>query len=384
MMSNAILPDVILPGAKLGMLGGGQLGRMFVSVARSMGYEVIVLDPAANSPAGSMASEHLQANYDDRQALDYMARHCAAVSTEFENIPADTLEYLANSLPVHPSASALRIAQNRYSEKTFFLSLGLSVADFLSIESEDDIEQAKGFSFPAILKTNTLGYDGKGQVVCQNYDELVAACSHIGSISYVLEKRIDLAKEVSVVLCRSQAGEVDCFPLAENQHRNGILDISIAPANLSQEMKAEVIDAATKIAHGLDYCGVLAVEFFISSDNDILINEMAPRPHNSGHYTLDACYTSQFEQQVRMMCGLSAGDSALHTPVAMWTVLGDIWPETATPNWSGLLQQGKAKLHLYGKAEARTGRKMGHVNFLADSTPQALELLALAKQKLVS
>ncbi|MFT4608303.1 MAG: 5-(carboxyamino)imidazole ribonucleotide synthase [Urechidicola sp.] len=384
MMSNAILPDVILPGAKLGMLGGGQLGRMFVSVARSMGYEVIVLDPAANSPAGSMASEHLQANYDDRQALDYMARHCAAVSTEFENIPADTLEYLANSLPVHPSASALRIAQNRYSEKTFFLSLGLSVADFLSIESEDDIEQAKGFSFPAILKTNTLGYDGKGQVVCQNYDELVAACSHIGSISYVLEKRIDLAKEVSVVLCRSQAGEVDCFPLAENQHRNGILDISIAPANLSQEMKAEVIDAATKIAHGLDYCGVLAVEFFISSDNDILINEMAPRPHNSGHYTLDACYTSQFEQQVRMMCGLSAGDSALHTPVAMWNVLGDIWPETATPNWSGLLQQGKAKLHLYGKAEARTGRKMGHVNFLADSTPQALELLALAKQKLVS
>lgn len=382
-MSNAILPDVILPGAKLGMLGGGQLGRMFVSAARTMGYEVIVLDPDANSPAGSMASEHLQASYDDREALDYMAKHCAAVSTEFENIPADTLEYLANSVPVHPSASALRIAQNRYSEKTFFQSLGLSVADFLSIESVVDIEQAKDFSFPAILKTNTLGYDGKGQVVCQSYDELVDAFSQIGAISYVLEKRIDLAKEVSVVLCRSQVGDVDCFPLAENQHSNGILDISIAPANLSQEMTAEVIDAATKIAHGLDYCGVLAVEFFISSDNQILINEMAPRPHNSGHYTLDACFTSQFEQQVRMMCSLSAGDSALHTPVAMWNVLGDIWPVAGSPNWHDLLQHGKAKLHLYGKAEARAGRKMGHVNFLADSTSQALELLALTKQELV-
>ncbi len=383
MMSNAIRPDVILPGAKLGLLGGGQLGRMFVSAARTMGYEVIVLDPDANSPAGSMASEHLQASYDDRETLDYMAKYCAAVSTEFENIPADTLEYLANSVPVHPSASALRIAQNRYSEKTFFQSLGLSVTDFLSIESEVDIEQAKNFSFPAILKTNTLGYDGKGQVVCQNHDELVEAFSQIGSISCVLEKRIDLAKEVSVVLCRSQAGEVDCFPLAENQHSNGILDISIAPANLSQEMAAEVTDAATKIAHGLGYCGVLAVEFFISSDNEVLINEMAPRPHNSGHYTLDACFTSQFEQQVRMMCGLSAGDSTLHTPVAMWNVLGDIWPDAASPNWDDLLQHGKAKLHLYGKAEARAGRKMGHVNFLADSTLQALELLALTKQSLV-
>jgi 5-(carboxyamino)imidazole ribonucleotide synthase len=383
MMSNTIRPGAILPGTTLGMLGGGQLGRMFVSAARTMGYEVIVLDPAANSPAGSMASEHLQANYDDREALDYMAKHCAAVSTEFENIPADTLEYLANSVPVHPSASALRIAQNRYSEKTFFQSLGLGVADFLSIESEADVAQAKDFSFPAILKTNTLGYDGKGQVVCQSYDELVEAFSQIGSIACVLEKRIDLAKEVSVVLCRSQAGEVDCFPLAENQHSNGILDISTAPANLSQEMTAEVIDAATKIAHGLDYCGVLAVEFFISSGDEILINEMAPRPHNSGHYTLDACCTSQFEQQVRMMCSLSAGDSALHTPVAMWNVLGDIWTDTASPNWEDLLQHGKAKLHLYGKAEARTGRKMGHVNFLADSTAQALELLVLTKQKLV-
>jgi 5-(carboxyamino)imidazole ribonucleotide synthase len=378
MMSNSILP-----GATLGILGGGQLGRMFVSAARAMGYEVVVLDPDGSSPAGSMATKHLQAKYDDREALDYMAKHCAAVSTEFENIPADTLDYLANFVPVHPSASALRIAQNRYSEKVFFQSLGLSIANFLSIESEDDIELAKGFSFPAILKTNTLGYDGKGQIVCQNHGELVDALSQIGSVSYVLEKRIDLVKEVSVVLCRNQAGEVDCFPLAENQHSNGILDISIAPANLSQEMTVEIIDAATKIAHGLDYCGVLAVEFFISSGNEILINEMAPRPHNSGHYTLDACYTSQFEQQVRMMCGLSAGDSALHTPVAMWNMLGNIWPESASPNWDDLLKHGKAKLHLYGKAEARVGRKMGHVNFLADSTADAVELLALTKQRLV-
>lgn len=383
MMSNAILPGAILPGKTLGMLGGGQLGRMFVSAARTMGYEVIVLDPDTNSPAGSMATEHLQASYDDRKALDYMAIHCAAISTEFENIPADTLEYLATTVPVHPAASALRVAQNRVSEKTFFRSLGLDVADFLSIESTTDVESAKSFNFPAILKTNTLGYDGKGQVVCQNHNDLVEAYSQMGAKPCVLEKRIDLKKEVSVVLCRSQAGVVDCFPLAENRHSNGILDISFAPAILSQEMTEKVFDAATKIADGLDYCGVLAVEFFISTDDEVLINEMAPRPHNSGHYTLDACFTSQFEQQVRMMCGLEAGDSSLHTPIAMWNVLGDIWPDTASPNWDVLLRNGKAKLHLYGKAEARVGRKMGHINFLADSADHALELLGQAKQKLL-
>ncbi|MCZ6470353.1 MAG: 5-(carboxyamino)imidazole ribonucleotide synthase [Gammaproteobacteria bacterium] len=373
---------VILPGNTLGMLGGGQLGRMFVAAARTMGYEVIVFDPDANSPAGKMASKHLEAPYSDRDALDYMVQHCAAISTEFENIPADTLEYLAQFLPVHPSASALRIAQNRVLEKNYFSSQGLNTAPYLAIDSQADIAAANGFEFPAILKTATLGYDGKGQVICESVDEVLAIYKKIDGRACILEKKIDLAKEVSVVLCRSESGDIDCFPIAENEHARGILDISMAPADLSQSLAHEVRQAACRIAEGLDYCGVLAVEFFISNDNQVLVNEMAPRPHNSGHYTLDACETSQFEQQVRMMCGLPAGSSRQHTAVAMWNLLGDIWPQDGVPRWDEVMQQGRVKLHLYGKTEARAGRKMGHINCLAGDTGEARQLLAKIKHKL--
>ncbi|MFA9421464.1 MAG: 5-(carboxyamino)imidazole ribonucleotide synthase [Gammaproteobacteria bacterium] len=373
---------MILPGNTLGMLGGGQLGRMFVTAARTMGYEVIVLDPDTNSPAGKMASKHLEAAYSDRDALDYLAQHCAAISTEFENIPADTLEYLAQFLPVHPSASALRIAQNRVLEKNYFSAQGLNVAAYMAIDSQADITAARSFEFPAILKSATLGYDGKGQVVCESFDELCAIYKKIDGRPCVLEKKIELAQEVSVVLCRSESGAIDCFPLAENEHAKGILDVSVAPADLSQDLAEEVRRAACRIAEGLDYCGVLAVEFFISSDNQVLVNEMAPRPHNSGHYTLDACETSQFEQQVRMMCGLTAGSTRQHTAVAMWNILGDIWPQDGIPEWSEILSLGDAKLHLYGKTEARAGRKMGHVNYLASNTKDARRLLAELKQKL--
>ena len=372
----------VLPGATLGMLGGGQLGRMFVTAARTLGYDVIVLDPDPDSPAGGMASEHVKSGYENREALDYMAQHCAAISTEFENIPADSLEYLARFRPVHPSADALRIAQNRLSEKTFFTDLGLGIAPYIAIESAIDIEQARGFDYPAILKTASLGYDGKGQLVCDSFDDLLAAFKQLGGGSCVLEKKIDLAREVSVVLCRSFLGQVDCFPIAENEHRNGILDITTAPAQLSQSLSAEVREAAVRIANGLDYCGVLAVEFFISRLDQVLVNEMAPRPHNSGHYTLDACLTSQFEQQVRMMCGLPAGSSRQHTPVVMWNLLGDIWPLAGEPAWDSVLASGDAKLHLYGKTEARAGRKMGHINCLAGDTAQARILLAQIKSRL--
>jgi 5-(carboxyamino)imidazole ribonucleotide synthase len=365
----------ILPGSTLGMLGGGQLGRMFVTAARTMGYEVIVLDPDARSPAGGLASEHLAKDYDDTEALDYLARHCAVVTTEFENIPAVTLAYLAKSVSVHPSATTLHIAQHRKLEKEFFRQQGLHTADFLALESEADLDSARDFSYPAILKTATLGYDGKGQVVCHSFDELKPAFEQVGKKPCVLEQRIDLAGEVSVVLGRSLAGEVTCFPIAENSHTNGILDVTLVPASISTELAAEVIDAATRIANGLDYCGVLAVEFFISTDNQVLVNEMAPRPHNSGHYTLDACDSSQFEQQVRMVCGLPAGSCRLHTPVAMWNVLGDIWPEDGFPQWDAMLQLEKAKLHLYGKKEARPGRKMGHINCLGETLEEARSLL---------
>jgi 5-(carboxyamino)imidazole ribonucleotide synthase len=373
----------ILPGSTLGMLGGGQLGRMFVIAARTMGYEVIVLDADANSPAGKIASKHLEAAYDDRNALDYMVRHCAAISTEFENIPADTLDYLAKSVPVHPSASALRIAQNRVLEKQFFNDQGLNTAPYLAIDSEADLARAESFEYPAILKTATLGYDGKGQFVCNSFDELRAAYDQISARAAVLEKKIDLAREVSVVLCRSEAGEVDCFPVAQNEHLNGILDFSVAPASLSKKLNLEVIQAASRIADGLNYCGVLAVEFFISTDEQVLVNEMAPRPHNSGHFTIDACETSQFEQQLRMMCGIPAGSSRQHTAVVMWNILGDIWPQDRTPAWDEVLCLGNMKLHLYGKTEARAGRKMGHISCLASDTVEARQQLDDLKKKLV-
>lgn len=365
----------IVPRSTLGMLGGGQLGRMFVIAARTMGYDVIVLDPDPNSPAGGVASEHLSRVYDDTNALDYLAQHCAVVTTEFENIPALTLAYLAKKVAVHPSASVLHIAQHRKLEKQFFRDQGLDTADFIALESESDLESARNFTFPAILKTSMLGYDGKGQVVCERFSDLKAAYEQVGKKHCVLEQRIDLACEVSVVLGRSTSGEVNCFPIAENSHANGILDVTLVPASISTALADQVIDAATRIANGLDYCGVLAVEFFISTDDRVLVNEMAPRPHNSGHYTLDACATSQFEQQVRMVCGLPAGSSDLHTPVAMWNLLGDIWPEDAEPDWAAILECELAKLHLYGKTEARPGRKMGHINCLGETLDDAKALL---------
>lgn len=365
----------IVPRNTLGMLGGGQLGRMFVIAARTMGYDVIVLDPDPNSPAGGIASEHLARVYDDTNALDYLAQHCAVVTTEFENIPALTLAYLAKKVAVHPSANVLHIAQHRKLEKQFFRDQGLDTADFIALESEADLEAARDFTFPAILKTSMLGYDGKGQVVCERFSDLKAAFEQIGKKHCVLEQRIDLACEVSVVLGRSTVGDVTCFPIAENSHANGILDVTLVPASISNALAEQAIDAATRIANGLDYCGVLAVEFFISTDDRVLVNEMAPRPHNSGHYTLDACATSQFEQQVRMVCGLPAGSSDLHTPVAMWNLLGDIWPEDAEPEWVAVLENELAKLHLYGKTEARPGRKMGHINCLGETLDDAKALL---------
>ena len=375
---------VILPPATLGMLGGGQLGRMFVTAARTMGYEVIVLDPDPASPAGSLATEHLQAKYDDSEALDYLAKNCEVVSTEFENIPAETLEYLARTIPVHPSADALRVTQNRKLEKLFVTEQGLNSAAYVPIETESDIENIDDFPYPAILKTATLGYDGKGQVVCESRADVARAFAQLKQHPCVLEKKVDLDKEVSVVLCRNQNGEIDCFPVVENQHVNGILDISIAPAELAVVKQEEVKQAASKIADGLEYCGVLAVEFFITTDGAVLVNEMAPRPHNSGHYTLDACYTSQFEQQVRMICGLPAGNSNQHTPVIMWNLLGDIWPQSAEPAWDEVTSQRSAKLHLYGKKAARVGRKMGHINCLGRDNQAARELLHSIQQKLCS
>ncbi len=362
----------ILPGATLGMLGGGQLGRMFTVAAQTMGYKVVVLDPDTNSPAGIIADQHICAAYDDQQALSEMADLCAAVTTEFENIPAQTLAFLEQKTTVRPSSKALAQTQNRNVEKQFIASLGIATAPFLPIRSRDDIAQADGtIGFPAILKVATFGYDGKGQVPCDSLDDVYIAFDALGEKECVLEQRIKLDREVSVVLARSETGSVTNFPVAENVHINGILHSTTVPASVSSEQSEKAIQMANQIAQGLGYIGTMAVEFFVSTDGDIIANEIAPRPHNSGHYTLDACRTSQFEQQVRMLCGLPSGDCDLVTPVIMINILGDVWGNTQ-PNWDSLLTEPNVKLHLYGKQEARVGRKMGHFNVLAADTASAM------------
>ncbi|WP_417549299.1 5-(carboxyamino)imidazole ribonucleotide synthase [Methylophaga sp.] len=365
---------MILPGATLGMLGGGQLGRMFTTAAQTMGYKVIVLDPDKNSPAGIIADQHICATYTDESALKELALQCAAITTEFENIPASTLAFLEQRTVVHPSSTALASTQNRNTEKNFIRAQGIATVPFVSIHSKDDIANiGDQITFPAILKVATFGYDGKGQIVCEDLQAAYEAFDALGQKECVLEQRIDLEREISVVLARAQNGQITAFPVAENVHINGILHSTTVPSIAEQSQQQMAIEMASKIAEGLDYVGTMAVEFFVSKQGDIIANEIAPRPHNSGHYTLDACRTSQFEQQVRMLCGLPAGNAELISPVVMINLLGDVWGNSQ-PHWNKLLTQPDIKLHLYGKKEARAGRKMGHFNVLAADTSQAIEL----------
>ena len=363
---------MILPGATLGMLGGGQLGRMFTTAAQTMGYKVVVLDPDTNSPAGIIADQHICAKYDDETALNTLAAACDAITTEFENIPATTLAFLESKTVVHPSSTALAKTQNRIVEKEFIASLGIAVAPFLAIRSEADLDKVMAnITLPGILKVANFGYDGKGQVVCHNLADVKQAFADLNQAECVLEQRINLEREVSTVLARSQLGDITNFPIAENVHINGILHSTTVPSVINEQQAEAVIDIADKIAEGLDYVGTMAVEFFISKEGNIITNEIAPRPHNSGHFTLDACETSQFEQQVRMLCNLPSGNCELTSPVVMINLLGDVWGATE-PNWYQLLSVPNNKLHLYGKQVARAGRKMGHFNVLAASTEQAM------------
>ncbi len=365
---------MILPPSTLGILGGGQLGRMFAVAARTMGYRVMVLDPDPESPAGAMADVHLCADYRDSAALERMGRACAAVTTEFENVPADSLEFLAQFCPVRPGAAAVAIAQDRHDEKTFLRSHGFATAPFATVEKHGDLAAAfQSIGSPALLKTARMGYDGKGQARVNSLAELEAAFEQMGAVTCVLEAWLPLQTEISVVVARGADGQTAAFPAAENRHSGGILDVSIVPASVSAELAAQALETAQAIATALDYCGVLAVEFFVLGDGRMVINEMAPRPHNSGHYTLDACLTSQFEQQVRALAGLPLGAPDLLRPVAMVNLLGDLWRDGQEPPWDVVLSQPRAKLHLYGKQGARPGRKMGHFNVLAESADDALK-----------
>lgn len=374
---------MILPGATLGVLGGGQLGRMFIYAARVLGYHVIVLDPDPLSPTAQFADAQICASYDDRAALLELANQCAAVTTEFENVPAQSLELLATLCTVRPAARAVAIAQDRITEKTYLAEQGFPVTPFAVVRAEQELHEAlSSIPAPAILKRSRLGYDGKGQVPVTNLEHAVTAFHMLGDEPCVLEQRVLLEKEISVIVARGADGETACFPVVENQHQDGILDVSIVPARISEALAKQAADMAIKLTERLKYCGVLAVEFFVIADDRLLINEIAPRPHNSGHATLDACVTSQFEQQVRTLCGLPLGSTRLLSPAVMVNLLGDLWVD-GEPHWEKLLQHKQVKLHLYGKSEPRPGRKMGHFTCLDESLEQALETALDSKAQLL-
>ena len=371
----------IAPENTLGMLGGGQLGRMFALAAAQMGYKVWVFDPSEVSPAGEVADKHIQADYDDYDALLVFGKECAVVTTEFENIPAKTLEFLEEHCAVCPNPRAVHIAQNRIREKQFINDLGIPTANFIVVEKETDLDAAD-IQWPSILKTAQFGYDGKGQQVVNTITEAKAAFKELGKVPCVLEERVQLVKEISIVLGRNYLSEVCYYPPANNEHHNGILHISSVPANITSQLQTYACDYALRIAEALDYVGILAVEYFIDQHGNLLVNEIAPRVHNSGHYTMDACHVSQFEQQVRMICGWPPSDTQNYCAVAMVNILGDAWVNNELPA-KVLLEDINVKLHLYGKSGAKPGRKMGHFNVLADNVNDACRYAHSAYKKLM-
>jgi 5-(carboxyamino)imidazole ribonucleotide synthase len=363
---------VILPGATVGVLGGGQLGRMFTLQARTMGYGVVVLDPDPASPAGAVANRHIRAPYDDERALSDLSANCAAITTEFENVPAAALQILARSSLVRPPVEAVATSQDRIAEKTFLQSHGIPTAKFQAVRDPRELKTAvAALRLPALLKTSRLGYDGKGQALVDSEEDAVRAFQRFGGVPCVLEERLALERELSVVLARGVDGDVAPFPVAENQHRDGILETSVVPARVPEAITREARELASGLAEEMEYIGVLGVELFVANGSRLLVNEMAPRPHNSGHYTLDACSTDQFEQQLRALCGLPLAQPWLLSPVAMINLLGDLWAD-GEPRWEEALRRPGVRLHLYGKAEARPGRKMGHLNCLATDPDRAL------------
>lgn len=368
----------ILPPATLGVMGGGQLGRFFVIAAREMGYRVVVLDPEHASPAGALADRHLAAAYDDAAALDELARACAAVTIEFENVPAESLARLAGRTRVAPSPDCVAVSQDRIREKAACAAHGLPVGPYAPIAVEGDLERLE--LYPAVLKRARFGYDGKGQARVASPAEARAAWRDLGCAPCVLERQLDLDCELSVVLARGADGATAPFTVAENRHRHGILDVSIAPARVAPALAAQAQAMAGRLAAAMGYVGVLGVEFFVSGGR-LLVNEIAPRPHNSGHYTLDACATSQYQQQVRALCGLPLGDARLLCPAVMVNVLGEAWG-AGEPDWSAVLAEPGAKLHLYGKAEPRPGRKMGHFTVLDADPARALEAALALRARL--
>ena len=382
--------QTILPGqptgqgrlATLGVMGGGQLGRMFVQAAQEMGYFTVVLDADPASPAGLVSHHHIQTGYEDAEGLARLAELCDAVTTEFENVPAPALQALAATLPVAPAASAVAVAQDRIAEKSHFVACaqagGVGPAPHAAITSEADLAAVPDALLPGILKTARLGYDGKGQARVKTRAELAAAWEQMGRVACVLEQMLPLKAELSVIVARGADDQVVNFPVQRNLHRDGILAVTEVWADhVAPALERQAIDTTAQIARQLGYVGVLCVEYFViddgSADGALVVNEMAPRPHNSGHYTINACDISQFELQVRAMAGLPLVQPRLHSPTVMLNLLGDLWfrdGESIAPPWAQILALPGTHLHLYGKLEARAGRKMGHLNVTGASIEQ--------------
>jgi 5-(carboxyamino)imidazole ribonucleotide synthase len=379
----------VAPGATLGVMGGGQLARMFVQAAHTVGYATAVLDPDPESPAGAIAHRHIRAGYLDTEGLDALAACSAAITTEFENVPADALARLATTRSVAPSAAAVAVCQDRAAEKAHFVACGVPCAPQAVVAAAGDIDRVPAELLPGILKTARFGYDGKGQARVASRDALRQAWAGFGGVACVLEALLPLAYEISVVVARGADGASVHLPVQQNLHRDGVLALTRVPApDAPASLQSAVIDAAQRIAARLGYVGVLCVEFFVLADGTLVANEMAPRPHNSGHYSIDGCDLSQFDLQVRALVGAPLVAPRLHSACCMLNLLGELWLErsaaapAAAPRWAEVLALPGVHLHLYGKAEARPGRKMGHLTVTA-STADAADATARAAAALL-
>ena len=375
----------ILPGATVGVLGSGQLGRMFAIAARRMGYRVHTFSPLADTPAGQVSDKEYRHAYEDLDAVRQFASGVEVVTFEFENVPASAVEAASRLVPVRPSGEVLSTTQNRLREKTFLARHGFPVVRFRHITSPESLREAfREIGSPAVLKTAGFGYDGKGQTKISTVDDLDRAAAQLGAEEAVLEEFVDFACEASVVAARDFTGDFRHYGVIENTHSRHILDLSVAPApSVSDQTAREAIDIARGVMEALDVVGVMCVEFFVTRDQRLLVNELAPRPHNSGHLTFDASVTSQFEQQLRAVCGLPLGSTELLRPAAMANLLGELW-NSGEPDWRAALALPDVKLHLYGKTEARPGRKMGHLTALASTAETAARNVLAARSAVMA
>jgi 5-(carboxyamino)imidazole ribonucleotide synthase len=374
---------MILPNSTIGIFGSGQLGRMLAIEARKMGYRVATFSPDRDTPTGQIADVEVVADYLDLEMVAEFAKQVDVITYEFENVPSKTIEAAAKLTQVHPKGEVLHITQNRLREKTFLSENGFPVADFRHIKTLEDLKKGVDeIGPPAVLKTAGFGYDGKGQSRIKQTEDIEEAFEKLKRKECILEAFVDFEKEISVVAARDKSGNFVHYGTIENDHANHILDISFAPADVTEKVQNEAVGIARGIAEKFDYVGTLCVEFFLTKNENLIVNEIAPRPHNSGHLTFaSSAITSQFEQQLRAVCGLPLGSNEFLKPVAMANLLGDLW-ENGEPNWARVLENKKVKLHLYGKSEARPGRKMGHLTATGETTKEAADLVYQARKLL--